>query len=200
MSRRYYRSTGSRMLSTVDFENVVAENMRDKAKALKRRASMFFAGIFICFFSFAGFGFLASFTGGLTVILIPLVMVGFVVCGILSGTTTAKYQAARQMVSLMDQIEACDRIAVDDLIMPFAGSREIAYAVALLMRHGNLAEYELIANKLVAKKSLHLSAEDITEEGDVVVRKKEPEVVKCPSCGGNPGDSNYCPYCGCRLK
>lgn len=108
--------------------------------------------------------------------------------------------AARQMVSLMDQIEACDRIAVDDLIMPYAGNREIAYAVALLMRHGNLAEYELIANKLVAKKSLHLSAEDITEEGDVVVRKKEPEAVKCPSCGGNPGDSNYCPYCGCRLK
>ena len=60
--RRYYRN-GSRMLSTVDFENVVAENMRDKAKALKRRSSMFFAGIFICFFSFAGFGFLASFTG-----------------------------------------------------------------------------------------------------------------------------------------
>ena len=67
----------------------------------------------------------------------------------------------------------------------------------LLIQTENLADYEIIADKVIAKKSLGLKPEDLFEPA-IPADKDSAGTNKCPNCGAvNSG--RECPYCGFKF-
>ena len=109
-------------------------------------------------------------------------------------------KTAKIIVSVMGQIEARERIEIEKLsFSPIAVESKLA-VVQKLLDCGNLRNYEIIAGKVIARRSLHLTEEKLWEEEKALKEKEEAEAGKCPYCGQGVGSSVFCPYCGRRLR
>ena len=119
---------------------------------------------------------------------------------VLAFLMNKRRNTAKLLVSVIEQIEARERIEIEELsFSPIAVESKLVI-VQKLLDCGNLRNYEIIAGKVIARRSLHLTEEKLRAEEEAFRQQREAEAGKCPYCGQGVGSSVFCPYCGRRLR
>ena len=139
--------------------------------------------------------------------LIFIPFIGFAIFSMLTSYLYGRYKVAYAMVVVINQIEQIEKILIENIDYTI-GSRNTntLYVIKLLIQTHNLEDYEIIENTMVAKKDLHLTKKDVTEDmmPEVVltnINKNEKCIDGyCPKCGTQleAGD-NFCSKCGYRI-
>ena len=128
----------------------------------------------------------------------------------------AKKNFYRQLCAVADRIECADSTVIASLAADLSPAAEDAarITVGAIIAGGALPDYEIVADKVVAKKSLTLSdkkAEEMYGEFvaransvaavSVAVRAEEKVPTHCPSCGAPVvrDGAKFCESCGVRL-
>ncbi len=192
---RHY-STSTRSVRAVRAESVIKKNMEKHAAKLKALSVFSGIGILVCFIGFGVLGFTMLGSSGFpAVILIPFF--GFAIFGFLTSYFSMKATAAASAVKLMNQVKSSDRTDIENLCFAGTAPADVLYMLRLLIQTENLADYEIIADKVIAKKSLGLKPEDLFEPA-IPADKDSAGTNKCPNCGAvNSG--RECPYCGFKF-
>ena len=128
----------------------------------------------------------------------------------------AKKNFYRLLCAVADRIESADSTVIASLAVDLSPAAEDAarITVGAIIAGGALPDYEIVADKVVAKKSLALSdkkAEEMYGEFvarvnsvaavSVAVRAEEKVPTHCPSCGAPVvrDGAKFCESCGVRL-
>ena len=129
----------------------------------------------------------------------------------------AKKNFYRQLCAVADRIESADSTVIASLAVDLSPAAEDAarITVGAIIEGGALPDYEIVAGKVVAKKSLALSDKAAEEMyGEFVARvnsvmtvpgaagaAEEKVPTHCPSCGAPVvrDGAKFCESCGVRL-
>lgn len=197
--------------------NQVTPDARKKYKRLGIGMGVCIATFVAAFVSFAAIGFSAVATFGevsMAYIAIPFGL--FLVAMVMFSTFASKRARMGGLIALLDKIENADHTVILSL-NPTAGEGNAASTVAVVKKCievGLLSDYEVVADVVVAKKSLAMSDEDATAAYDAYIAVAMPntalvEMLReksspafCSSCGApvENSSSKYCQYCGAKLR
>lgn len=140
--------------------------------------------------------------------IIPVFFLMFVGGALGSSFFGVRASSAKTIINYINTIKEMEYITISDASDCL--QTDIGNALFItreLIKNENLADYEVIENKIIARKSLHLTKDDIintnpNQPNKIVINKnKQDLVLKCPSCGAKiDGKSNNCEYCGSYLK
>ncbi|MBQ2711937.1 MAG: zinc ribbon domain-containing protein [Clostridia bacterium] len=187
-----YRSYRRQMSKYASAEKTVGKNMEKKVKTYLILTVLF--------------GVLA---GLLFVLVMPLAMrmedssicaLPVALLAVVAVRMNAKRNTAKILVSVIEQIEASERTEIESLSFSPLEIESKVEILRKLMDHENLRSYEIVADRVIARRSLHLTAEKLRAEEEESKKRKQAEAGKCPYCGQGVGSSVFCPYCGRRLR
>lgn len=177
------------VISPDKLDKIIQPNMRAYASSQKALAIVFGVGIFVFFFGFGIAGFSMGGSGGFNIGSIFAMMAGFIGCGILSGVFGARSAHANAVVHLMDKVEQSEKIPIRTLCPQNCSESDTVYLIKKLIDTGNLPNHVLWEDKLVARRGLEVSPEELGHPA--------PKLGKCPNCGANMTERG-CEYCGYR--
>ena len=187
-----YRSYRRRMSKYASAEKTVGKNMEKKVKTYLILTVLFgvLAGLlFVLIMP------LAMRMEDSTIFALPVALLAVVAVRMYARRNTAKI-----LVSVIEQIEASERTEIERLSFSPLEIESKVDILRKLMDHGNLRSYEIVADRVIARRSLHLTAEKLSAEEEESKKRKQAEEGKCPYCGQGVGSSVFCPYCGRRLR
>lgn len=130
---------------------------------------------------------------------------------------TASNTTCRFIVNFVIQVKQYDKVLIAEVLPEFVGnSASNLQFVNKLISTKNLADYKVVGNVLIAKRSILISDEEAkveyeqyvaqhantTAQAIIINNNVEQAIVSsCPYCGANVEEQDkYCQYCGRRLK
>lgn len=202
----FYRNINSTIRS------VARPDIRDYAKKVRGSAIacfivmgaatllfFLFMGLFFPLIEAAEFNYIGVFI--LFMIFLPLSMG---LCGGLGGFFWMRGLFARELVSVLDQIENRDRILIKDIGFSYAQrDGDMVFVVRTLMEKGLLNTYEIIDDTLVAKKSLNLcqTKTENTARAEDPDGRRFGQAFFCTGCGSPISEADsFCAHCGREKK
>lgn len=189
----FYGQNREIVISPDKLDKVIRPGMRGYASTQKTLSILCFVGIFVFFFGFGLAAFALVGSGRFHPSVIFLIMAGFITCGVLAGVFASRSAHANAVVHLMDKVEQCEKISIRTLCPQNCSESDTVYLVKRLIDTGNLPNHVLWEDRLVAKRGLEITPEDL---GYVTVSQPK-KLGKCPNCGANMTE-NGCEYCGYR--
>jgi len=197
------------ILQNTNFSALVRPNIERVCATAKLMVVL--SGLMIPFgffmFAFAGFSAAESQTMGFPP-LIPVAMLIFMGGGIMTGVFSVRLAKYNQLKNFIGEIKGHDKISIDSLTLSkYIGKSSVLLLIKRLIQTKNLADYEIIGEVGVAKKSLHATTRDFASRSDnaAPVNAHAPVEGKkrdhrCPGCGtAITHAGRFCDFCGTRL-
>lgn len=201
----HYHYYNDRQISWQSVLDAVKPNVSGLAQKYKTLRTVFIIGIAVFFVAFAVCGFTAAMNFNFTVILIPFF--GFGACGVGMAICASKEMVYRRLNEIIEQVKGYDKVLIPKLIST-QSEAEMTAIVRKLIETGNLPDYRLVADIMVAKEEVFVSETEAREEYDrfkgvstsSYERKDYSDTGAykyCPSCGNRcNADDRYCSKCG----
>lgn len=197
--------------------DTVVPNARKKHKIFGIAVYCCIALIAASFISFAAVGIATVTTmGKINMFFAMIPFFGFVLGGALLSVFSTKRARLAGLVNLLDRVESSDYSVLVSLspVAEAAYMTRTAETVKKCVAQGLLPDYEIVADVVVAKKSIAMSDADAKTAYDdyialampnaayVDMVRDESKPAFCPSCGAPTGDGNgkFCQYCGAKLR
>ncbi len=214
-------------MSSPDLIKNVKPNL--KREVIKYKVLLVFSSLLIIF-GFLGFilsSLLTStndFESFPTIVIFPIIcFFCFPVGGTLTGAFKIRLSKVKYIYDLSEKLNGFDSILIERFFSnTFIKEIDKLLFVQKLIATGNLPNHEIVANVLVAKKVLRISEADARQQyaeymcikngtyvppinvtsSDIFPEIAAEIITHCPGCGAliEENGSNFCQYCGRRLK
>jgi len=193
------RNTTAVAINTSDLIGTVKPNMEVEYKKAKRLQGLTIGGLIVCFCLFGVAGALVA-SLNLSPILIFLPFIGFGGCAVGMSFGVNRCARCNAIIKLMDNVKAFDKIEISKLVS-YGSEAEMVVLIKKLIETGNLSEYRVISDKIVAKEGVFVSESEYEQKEIPQENQTYRRYVKyCPSCGKQVEEEDkFCSNCGYRL-